>query len=212
MRRATIGLVLLVLLLLAGCSLFRAPRGELLYEERFTEAAGNTWWVGQEEGFRCWIADGKYHMESQADNRPGVWNTAAGQFSDFELLVDVEHLAGLPDKSAAGALFRFVDWSNHYVFLVSPSGFFTLRKVVGGDWETLKSWTSHDAVRQGEAVNRLSVTASGNDIVLNVNGQEVFRTADPGPPAGGIGVRGSSSEGNTTMHVAFDNIEVWSLP
>ncbi len=212
MRRATIGLFLLVFLLPAGCSLFRPPRGELLYAERFTEAEGNSWWVGEEEGFRCWIADGKYHMESQPDNRPGVWNNAAGQFEDFELLVDVQHVAGRVDKSGAGVLFRFADWSNHYVFLVSPSGFFSLRRVVDGDWATLKSWTAHDAVHQGTAVNTLSVTVSGDDIVLKVNGQEVFHTTDSAVPAGGIGVRGSSSEGNATMHVTFDNIEVWSLP
>lgn len=120
---------------LAGCQLFRPPAPSVLYEERVSQAENNAWWVGQQEGYRIWIGDGKYQWAVQPNTFPRVRCSAAGQFEDCVFSVDVEHQAGLPDKSEAGLLFRF-----------SPDGTFRVRKVVGGTWTILKAWTSSPAI------------------------------------------------------------------
>lgn len=209
MRRALVGAVVLGTALLVGCGLFGPPGPELLYEERFTQAEGNTWFVGESESRRFWIAGGKYHLECQPDSSGAAQNPSAGQYENFELRADVEHLTGAHNKSAAGVIFRFVNWDNYYQFWVSPAGTFHVRKVVNGANTTLEGWTSHDAITS--ELNKISVVADGSTLVFRVNGQEVFRTTDATHVGGNIGVRGYSWPDNT-MHVTFDNIEVWSLP
>lgn len=211
MRRALVWSILLCVLLLAGCNLFRPPGPELLYQERFTQAEGNTWFVGENESRRFWIAGGKYHLECQPDSSGGSQNPSAGQYEDFELRADVEHISGINDKSAAGVIFRLTNWDNYYQFWVSPAGTFHVRKVVAGEFITIEGWTSHDAITVGTGVNKVAVVADGSSLVFRVNGQEVFRTTDTAHVGGNIGVRGNSWSDNT-MHVTFDNVEVWSLP
>ncbi|MGC9529807.1 MAG: hypothetical protein ACP5G2_04215 [Candidatus Bipolaricaulaceae bacterium] len=142
--------VLLGGVLLSGCSLFGPPGAQLLYEERFSQADGNKWVVGDYTSFRLWIAGGKYHLECQPDHSGTVNSSDAGQFDDFELKADVEHISGADNKSAAGLIFRFVDWDNYYEFYVSPVGTFRLRKIAGGTWTNLTDqFDGDDAIHRG---------------------------------------------------------------
>jgi len=109
-------------------------------------------------------------------------------------------------------MFRIVDWDNYYRFLVSPAGTFLLEKKVAGTWTTLKGWTSHEAIHTGPGTNKVAVKASGTQLTFFVNGQQVYQTIDGSLVGGQIGVGCGSYAGNTALHVAFDNIEVWSLP
>lgn len=212
MRKAMLWAVLLGGVLLSGCSLFGPPGAQLLYEERFSQADGNKWVVGDYTSFRLWIAGGKYHLECQPDHSGTVNSSDAGQFDDFELKADVEHISGADNKSAAGLIFRFVDWDNYYEFYVSPVGTFRVRKIAGGTWTNLTDqFDGDDAIHTGPGTNRLAVVANGSNLVFSINGQQVFQTTDASHPAGRIGVKGFSWP-DSTMHVAFDNIEVWSIP
>ncbi len=197
---------------IGGCNLFGPPSPQLLYEERFSQSEGNTWYVGGGTSYRWWIENGKYHYESQAGEWRAVKNPAAGQFQDFQLKVDVEYIAGTENKTAPYIMFRIVDWDNYYRFLISPHGTFSLEKRVGGTWTVLKGWTSHAAIHTGPGTNRIAVLASGSQLTFFVNEQQVFQTTDDSLAGGQIGLGCGSFAGNTTLHIAFDNIEVWSLP
>lgn len=212
--RKGVGCLFLVFLVVAlgGCNLFGPPGPQLLYEERFSQAEGNTWHVGTEETHRWWIADGKYHYESQPAEWRSVKNSSAGQFEDFELKVDVEHISGANNRTCPYILFRIVDWNNYYRFLVSPAGTFRLEKKVAGTWTTLKDWTAHEAIHTGPGTNKVAVKASGSQLTFFVNDQQVFETTDDSLVGGQIGLGCGSYPENTTLHVAFDNIEVWAVP
>lgn len=214
MMRKGVGCLLLVLAVavLGGCNLFGPSGPKLLYEERFSQADGNSWYVGGGEAYRWWIADGKYHYESQPDEWRAVKNPTAGQFQDFELKVEVEYLSGADNKTSPFILFRVVDWDNYYRFFVTPGGTFALEKRVAGTWTTLKGWTSHEAIHRGPGINRVSVVARGSQFTFFVNGQQVYQTTDDSLIGGQIGLGCGSHTGNTPLHVTFDNIEVWSLP
>lgn len=109
-------------------------------------------------------------------------------------------------------MFRFTNWDNYYRFLISPAGTFCLEKKVAGTWTTLKGWTAHAAIHTGPATNKVAVVASGSQLVFFVNDQQVLQTSDDSLAKGEIGLGCGSYLGNTTLHIAFDNIEVWSLP
>ncbi|MCS7240013.1 MAG: hypothetical protein NZ651_02045, partial [Candidatus Bipolaricaulota bacterium] len=93
-------------------------------------------------------------------------------------------------------------------FVVSPDGTFRVRKVVGGTWTILKTWTSSPTIVQGSGVNRLAVKAVGPSLSFRINDQEVFQTADSAHAAGNIGLYAISFAGNETLRVAFDNVVV----
>ncbi|GAB4305486.1 MAG: hypothetical protein Kow0097_03910 [Candidatus Bipolaricaulota bacterium] len=211
-KRAWCLFLILAAVALGGCNLFGPSGPQLLYEERFSQAEGNSWFVGGGETYRFWIADGKYHYESQPEEWHAVKNSAAGQFEDFELKVDVEHITGIETKTALYIMFRIVDWNNYYRFMVSPTGTFRLEKRVAGTWTTLKGWTAHDAIHTGPGTNRVAVKASGSQLTFFVNGEQVYQTTDDSLVGGQIGVGCGSYAENTTLHATFDNIEVWSLP
>ncbi|MBC7222620.1 DUF1080 domain-containing protein [Candidatus Bipolaricaulota bacterium] len=212
MRKVFSLFVILAVVLLGGCNLFSPPGPKLLYEERFSQGEGNTWFQGGGDTNRWWIADGKYHYEGQPQEWRGVKNSAAGQFQDSELKVDVEHISGIEDKSVARILFRVTDWNNYYSFEISPAGTYRLLKVVAGAWTTLKGWTAHDAIQKGPETNKVAVRAVGSQLTFFVNGQQVYQTTDDSLVGGQIGLGCGSYAGNTTLHIAFDNIEVWSVP
>jgi len=195
---------------LAGCQLFGPPGPQVLYEERFSSAENNPWWTGEQEGYRIWIAEGKYQWEVQPNMVPGVRCPSAGSFEDFVLTVEVEHRGGIPNKSGSGVIFRSTDWNNYYVFVISPTGTFRVRKVVGGTWTTLKDWTASPAIVQGVGVNRLTVIAVGPSLTFRVNDQEVYQTTDASLTGGVIGLYAVSYTGNEVMRIAFDNIVVAS--
>jgi hypothetical protein len=204
-------LLVVIVLAVGGCNLFGPPGPQLLYEERFAQAEGNSWYVGGGETYRFWIEGGKYHYESQPGEWRGVKNPAAGQFQDFQLKVDIEHIAGTANKTAPYIMFRIVDWDNYYRFLVSPAGTFSVDKRVGGTWTTLKGWTAHGAIYTGPGVNKVAVVANGPQLTFFVNDQQVYQATDDSLAEGQIGLGCGSYEGNTTVHITFDNIEVWSL-
>lgn len=190
-------LLVLAVAVLGGCNSFGPSGSKLLYEERFSQAAGNSWYIGEDEAYRWWIAEGKYHYESQPDQWRAVKNPVAGQFRDFELKVEVEHLSGVESKTSPFILFRVVDWDNYYRFFVTPGGTFALEKRVAGTWTTLKGWTSHEAIHRGPGINRVSLVAQGSQLTFFVNGQQVYQTSDDSLGGGQIGVGCGSHTGNT---------------
>ncbi len=212
MRRALGSFVLLVAVvaLSAGCGFFQSE-SELLYRETFTDTADNDWPLQETDTVRKWFGQGKYQFEVQENSHSASKCSAAGEFDDFQLDVDAQHISGTANKSVTGVVFRFVDWDNYYEFLVSPAGTFKLRKQVGGVWEDIVGWTGHDAVNTGEGTNHLTVIATGNNLVCLVNETEVRDVIDSSFASGQIGVVALSYSGNTVMRVAFDNIEVHAV-
>lgn len=203
--------VVVIVALFAGCALFQPGGSELLYRETFANTEDNDWPLEETDTVRKWFSGGKYQFEVQENNHAASKCSAAGEYDDFQLDVDVEHISGTDNKSATGLLFRFVDWDNYYEFLVSAAGTHKLRKQVNDVWEDIVGWTSNAAITAGVGTNHLTVVAQGGSIVCLVNGEEVLDEMDSSFSSGQIGVVALSYSENVVMRVAFDDIEVHSL-
>jgi hypothetical protein len=195
----------------SGCALLQPGGSELLYRETFSNTEDNDWPLQETDTVRKWFSGGKYQFEVHENSHAASKCSAAGEYDDFQLDVDAEHISGTDNKSATGLIFRFVDWDNYYEFLVSPAGSFKLRKQVEGVWEDIVGWTNNAAVTTGVGTNHLTVVAQAGSIVCLVDGEEVLDETDSSFSSGQIGVVGLSYSGNVVMRVAFDNIEVHSL-
>ncbi len=127
----------------------------------------------------------------------------------FELKVDVEHIAGIANKSVAQILFRIADWNN---FQISPAGTFRFLKLFTGEVTSLKGWTEHGTINKKLGINKVAVRAVGSRLTFFVNGQQVYQTADDSLAGRQIGLGCGFYARNTALHISFDNIEVWSIP
>ncbi|MFC2082084.1 family 16 glycoside hydrolase [Candidatus Bipolaricaulota bacterium] len=157
--------------------------------------------------------DRGYHVQFKVSDakQNGYFNNNQGPFGTFQLEVDVRHISGESNLTAAGIVFRLDDWDNYYGFRISPTGTYSIWKEVGGSWTDLVGWTSSAAIREDIATNHLTVLADGSSLVFLINGEEVDEVVDTSFSTGFIGIYARTYDGSTNVHVAFDDIVVTEL-
>lgn len=204
---ARFGVLTLLLLLLAACTVFAGP-----YEETFDSAG--SWGTGEDLEARGDVTGGRYEFLVKAEL--GLfWATAGEDRSDGIYQVEATQLDG-PLDNGYGMMFRVdPDSNSFYLFEVSGDGYFWIgvcenscedeRPLAGN------GWVASDAVRQGlNAVNVLRVRAEGGNMIFFVNDQEVARASDNTLRKGDIGIM-VETLGQGNVLVAFDNFTVTPL-
>jgi hypothetical protein len=176
------------------------------FTEDFSTDTGN-WDLSTGDRGKSYIQDGELHTEV-TQTQSIVWTAyKPGRFQDFTLEVDGRKVSG-SDNNDYGVLFRYVDRQNFYRFMVSGTGKYSLDQQLKGQWNTIKAWTTHTAVKKGDATNHLKVIAQGSTIKLYVNDELVDTITDDSiPQAGQVAVNGGSYD-EADVHVAFDNVRV----
>ena len=144
------------------------------------------------------------------------WTTAGEDFSDGIFSVEATQVAG-PDNNAYGMLFRVDDENdNFYSFQISGDGYVWIGRYLDGgateaepivnDW-----WFESPVINQGNATNKLSVQAEGQNLIFYVNDQEVGRVTDDAFSSGDIGLM-VRTLGVGGVQIQFDNFTVEPLP
>jgi hypothetical protein len=101
-----------------------------------------------------------------------VWSTLDRKFSDFDLRVTTQLIAGPVDQNQYGVIFRYRDTQNFYVFRITSDGYYLLAKVENGIQDKVSDWGQTDAIRQGsDAANEVRIIARGDEFRFFVNGQ-----------------------------------------
>jgi WD40 repeat protein len=136
-----------------------------------------------------------------------VWlPTGVPAVSDFDLSADVKHIPGTTD-GYAGVIFRFMNESNYYYFVIDDANDnFLIWKVVNNTVTTIAGWETSSAIKPGQ-FNRLRVEASGSSFNFFINGVNVDSAEITGIPAGMVGVAGGNFTSGT-ISLAFDNFSV----
>jgi hypothetical protein len=70
---------------------------------------------------------------------------------------------------------------------INRTGDFYIERGIKGDWKMIKSWDASDAVL-GKTNEVLVYTDKSKNIVIKINGNEVFTIKDPELKMGGVGV------------------------
>jgi hypothetical protein len=131
-------------------------------------------------------------------------------FADFALEVDARRVSG-PLDNEFGVLVRYQpETDEFYLFAISSDGFYSVQKYQAGEWQQLVKWTESTAIQQGEAVNRLRVTAQGDKMRLFVNGEPLGQVEDASFRSGSVGLIASTGD-KGGVAVAFDNLRVRPL-
>ena len=161
------------------------------------------------------VRDGVFDFTVNADELTS-WTTAGENFRDGIFTVEATQTAG-PDNNAYGMLFRVDDENDDfYSFQISGDGFVWIGRYRDGgaaeaepivnDW-----WFESPIINQGNASNKLSVQAEGQNLIFFVNDQEVGRVTDDAFSSGDIGLM-VRTLGVGGVSVQFDNFTVAPLP
>jgi len=199
-------------MMMSGCALLN-PAPAVLYHETFSGSTVSQWSVSESDASKRWIEAGEYHVQFKLTEAKqySYYNDDQGPFNAFQLEVDVRHISGESNLTAAGIVFRLEDWDNYYGFRISPAGTYYIWKAVGGTWTTLVDWTASTAINEDVARNHLTVVADGTTLIFLINGQEVDQIVDNSFSSGYIGIYSRTYDGSTNVHLTFDDIIVTEL-
>ena len=160
-----------------------APWGTLLYDN-FTSNEDNHWLVGSQSSeyfdpVSRVIADGRYRWEAKVSRANSISKVWLGdyQVSDFHLIANTKHIAGIRANSAWGLIFRVQDNQNYYWFRMTDSKFFGVSVSEDGQWRDAVEWTRTEAIKPN-GVNQLEVLARETHFVFLINGQIVSEVDD----------------------------------
>jgi hypothetical protein len=105
-----------------------------------------------------------------------LWNTIqVDESKNFSIEAKIRFLGGF-DKHGYGIIWGANDLENKYFFIVTSLGFYTIRKTEGGKVKDLKPWTPNVYIRQGNAINTLTIKKMGNSLLFYANNELLFAT------------------------------------
>jgi len=181
----------------------------LKYDEDFSDSFSG-WDDAFGKDFTKQYGNNRYHIEITTNNLV-VWGLANRVAADFEVEVEATQEDGL-STNTYGLIFRYVNHDNYYRFDLSGDGFFLLSKFENGVWSTLADWAKSDAIHQGSGtINVLKVSASGPNLTVFANGEELAQVTDEAFSEGNFGFFASTFEG-PHIWVSFDALKLWAPP
>jgi hypothetical protein len=193
----------LTLLLLAACG-SSSSLTPLPYTDDFSNP-NSGWMTVDDPAIKIQYQDGGLDFKIDVLDQI-AWSIPKDKlFADFTLDVDATQIEG-PDDNGYGVIVRYVDDRNFYRMDISGNGYFDVLKYKAGKWIKLQDWVESAAIKTGAATNHLQVTAKGNQLTFNVNGQKLFAFTDDDFKQGSIGLTAGTLFDYTGVHVAFDNL------
>jgi hypothetical protein len=136
------------------------------------------------------------------------WANPGLNFTDVSVEVDAQKIGG-PEDNDFGLICRYLDESNFYFFLATSDGYYAVGKNGANGQSLLGSeyFVETDAVRSGNAVNRLRADCVGSTLTFFINGTQVAQVSDTEHSSGDVGVMaGTFDEPGTD--ILFDNFVV----
>ena len=201
MRRAYWKLLLIWVLILAGCTGGGGPG--VLFQDSF-EDRGSGWDVDSYEGLERGYQSGEYFIELHKPNW-FTWTTPGRGAGDVIVEADAHAVAGTEDGHF-GIICRHSNADNFYYFAISPDGYYAILKRTDGRFEVLTGdgMLPTTAVKRGEEINSLMAVCRGEKLSFYVNGERVGEVVDETHRRGDVGLgAGSGPTGN--IRVQFDD-------
>jgi len=137
-----------------------------------------------------------------------LWSSSGYRFSDGSLEVDAVRVAG-PDNNHYGLACRIQETGDHYMFLISSDGYYTLAKFVDGTASLLgqESMAYTTFITQGSAANHLRFDCQDASLKGWVNGHLIAITSDEDLRTGEAGVIAGAFD-QAGVEISFDNFSV----
>lgn len=212
-----LGLLLFSLTLLVACNVggggvADCNEGGVLFADDFSGAQNCGWALYNRGGVVVAIENGVMRFSTSQTGQ--VWWTNPGRnFDDVIINVQARQVSG-PNNNAFGAICRYQNEQNFYVFLISGDGYYAIGKY-SSDKPTITYLTEQgeyqfsEVINQGLATNQIQASCIGNELSLLVNGIPLISVNDPTFVLGDVGLAVSTLEPGTAV-IEFSNFQVVS--
>ncbi|MCS7283567.1 MAG: hypothetical protein RMK65_09840 [Anaerolineae bacterium] len=181
----------------------------ILFQDDFSDTKSG-WEVGEYDAGEVGYGDGYYYVISYG-NGDTMWGVANRSFTDMVIEVDATQVSGPANHNTDyGVICRTADPESGvgYYLLITGDGYYAIAKgTEEGTFEWLADFTESDAIRQGNATNRIRAVCDGSKISLTVNGVFLTEVEDSEFTSGDIALTATSYE-DTPVEVHFDNVVV----
>jgi len=136
-----------------------------------------------------------------------VWSLSSTAYRNVSIQATIQQTEGQPGNGF-GLLCRADARGNGYYFLISSTGYFTIRLATSNqdDPVPLVDWQASDAIRQGNEPNQLLVVCVNDYLTFSVNGRFLAEARDNTYDGGKLGVTLGAVQ--DTAWVRFDDIIV----
>lgn len=190
-----------------------APKGELVYEDDFSDAtkSGLDDNVNATDYQRGFHSPGVYHLRLTNPNEIR-WsilpNQSYGQFSvEAQVWDNSDSFLG---SVAQGLVFRAQDNTHLYAVLIDPRrGEYSVRKLNGQEWSDLVPVAASPLIKHQSDVNLLRVDGEGASFNIYLNGETLTSFSDSSYAKGGIGMIIANVDA-VEPHMHFDNLKIYS--
>jgi hypothetical protein len=154
-------------------------------------------------------ADGFYELKAYI---PGLTYVIVPKepesYSDFNLSADMQFVEG-PEENFFGLVYRFKDYSNYYMFIITGKGLYTVVKNNNGVFEPLTDWIPSSYINTGKATNTMRVLAGGSDYHFFINEKIINSLSEESLSGGSVGFTvGTDPDQQAPTIIQFDNISV----
>lgn len=178
------------------------------YVDDFSNPASG-WPVKDVTGeYRAEYLNGEYRILVRRTNS---WIVGTPGYRCADCSIEVQGRFASANYGGYGILFGISDAWDAYLFQVSGTQYYNLRKLQNNRWQELVPWTRATAIKAGEAVNHLRVVRNGAQIALYANSQLLTTVSDAsfrGDLRVGLAV---SSYEQANVDARFDNFRVCSV-
>lgn len=213
-KRRFIIFILLMALSIFACNFGSSGAGgdtepagpKILFQDDFSRK-GNDWLqLRDEDGITDYDQDG-YRIK--VDKAEWIfWSNPGLSLTNVKIDVDATKIGG-PEENEFGVICRYVDENNFYFFSVTSDGFFSVTKLINGEYEFIgmEEFGATDAVNAGNTLNHLTGECNGNVLRFWVNGTLLAETQDDTFTEGDVGLIAGTTDISGT-DVLFDNFVV----
>jgi hypothetical protein len=179
---------------------------KVLFQDDFS-SKGNDWLqLRDDEGITDYDQDGYRIMV----NKPEwiFWSNPGISLTNLKIEVDASKIGG-PEENEFGVICRYVDENNFYFFTVTSDGFYSVNKVIAGEYEFIgmEEFGTTDVIQAGNALNHLTAECNGNALKFWVNGTLLSDVQDDSFTVGDVGLIAGTSDTSGT-DILFDNFTI----
>lgn len=183
----------------------QASEGETAIFDDFSNPSINGWLESSDEESARYFSDGRYFMKINPPSS-STGDFVLQEFANVNISVDV-NIEQVAHDGDIGILCRLIDGDNYYALEVSEDGYYTIWKVVNGEFASLVDWTSSNLIPTDGSPFLLNASCNGAQLSVGINGELLATATDSDLTTGYVGLIAGTYD-NGGLVVSFDNFEV----
>jgi len=153
--------------------------------------------------------DGRYAVVA-AQQATAIMGRANRALTSVVIEVDtIQVSAPVNNNNGYGIVCRLQANGDGYLLRISGDGFYSIHRVLNGEFQPLVDWTRSPVINRGNNANHIRAVCEGSQLALIVNGEPLATAEDGTFAAGDIGLVATTFEAEAT-EVQFDNLVVFA--